>query len=142
MCPVGERPHGIDEIALRNRRGNVGRAGAGRIVPPEELAGLRIDARHALLQELDILLAAGRLGDGDRRVRRLVPARHGRFPNHVARLLVKRQERGLAAAGRADQRVAINERRFGVRPLAGLAAEIGLQILLPTHVAASRFQAD
>src|SRR5207244_8192800 len=101
----------VDVGIVRHRSWDVGRTTLGcLVVAPQEFAGLGLHAHEALIQKLDVLLEAANFDDYGRRKRGLIAARHGPPPNDVACLLVQRQQSGLAAPGRADEQLTVDER--------------------------------
>src|SRR5262249_28419535 len=105
------------------------------VVTPQKTPITSRDAHNAAAQELDILPDAADLGDHDRCVAGLVAARHFRLPANAAVLLVEGQQRGTRPARRADESLAINEHRFGIRPGAAVALELLFQVVPPDHLA-------
>src|SRR5690606_25247343 len=71
---------------------------------------------------------------------RFVAARNRRLPDDVARVLVEGDECRLASTRRADQPITIDQRRFGIRPVSRLTAEIRADVPLPADL--SRFKFD
>src|SRR5262249_26181939 len=149
---VGRR--GEDGVVRNDGRRAVGHPVGRLVIMPQQLAVLGIDAYHAARQELHVLLDAAERGDDDGGVARprvgwaaalalglaLQPLDRG-APARVAVLLVQPHERRRPAPGRADDAIAIDERRLGVGPPAGAALEVLLQVLLPDDVALGHAQA-
>ena len=94
------------------------------------------------MQKLNVLLHAANLDDDDRSVGGFIPSRRGAFPDDLARFFVQSRQRGFAAARRADERLAVNQRRFRVSPGAGLAGEVRAEIFLPARLARAGLKTD
>ena len=122
-----------------------------RVVPDEKLDETALEAlavvgRHAhqaAACERYVLLYARSVGDDDRSVSRPVVApaanlvlRHLSAPDLLARDLVQRDDKGVRSAGRAEEPIAVNERRFAIAPAAHhLAAEVVLEVFPPEELA-------
>ena len=130
----------VDVVAAADGHRDVRRPAACLSVAPQEPAGLGIDADHAFVEELHVLFAAGGLDDGGRSVSGGLAARHGGLPDDVAGLLVQRHQCGPCSARCGHEHVAIDQRRFGIGPGAGLSAEIAAQALAPEHLSGRCFQ--
>src|SRR5207248_9633575 len=114
----------VDCTLAGDRCRNVRRAALRRLaVDPQELPAPGAHTDRAVLEELDVLFDAACLHNDRGRIGGLAAARHGGLPDHAAGLLVQRHQRRLTPAGRADESVAVDERRLRVGPLAGLPAE-------------------
>lgn len=136
---------------MEDRRRAVGRRRGRGVVVPQQLAVPGRHADDAAVEELHVLLDPVHLGDGHRgvpggRVGPLLPLLglegDGRAPDLAAGLLVEGDQGGLRAAGGADEDVAVDQRRLGVGPAAGLTAVVAAEILLPDDGAIVRLQAD
>src|SRR5262249_38184056 len=136
---AGLGSHAEDAALMDDRRGDVGDAVGGLVRAPQEAAGLGFDADHAAAEELDVLADAADLADDDRSVRRGVAAGNGTLPARLAVGLVESDHGGLGAAGAADERGAVHERRLGVGPVPRDAAEVCAELLLPHDL---RLQAE
>src|SRR5205814_8401738 len=104
-------------------------------VTPQKLARLGLHTHQTLLQELNVLPDAAGLDDDRGGKSGLVAFRHRAFPNEFPRLLIESDYCSLAPAGSAHERVPVNQRRLRVGPLAGFAAEVRAEILLPAQLA-------
>ena len=127
-----------DEIVARhdgrNVRGAVGNPG----VAPQKLAGVRVNGHDAarLAEQRDIHRHLADLGLDGRGVASAARVLNLGPPNLLARFLVECDNRGLIAAGRADELVAIDKRRLAVAPARHhLAAEVVAEPLLPNRLA-------
>src|SRR6266480_549722 len=126
----------VDVTVAGERRRDVRAVTADRFpVTPQKPARLRLHPHETLLQELNVLLHAANLDEDGGSVGGFVAFRQRALPNDLTRALVQRDQRGRAAARRAQERVAVNQRRLGVRPVAGLAAEVSSEIFSPAHFA-------
>ena len=109
-------------IVADDRRGNVGHAVGDLVVAPQELAGVgrhadrpAADDRHVLAHTID-------LRGHDRRSSRPRPCRDRRSPASAhfqirsPVFLFERHHRGVFDAGRADDLVAVDQRRFTPPP--------------------------
>src|SRR5262249_46223414 len=114
---AGLRGHAEDTALMEDRRGDVGDAVGGLVVAPQEAAGLGFDADHAAAEELDVLADAADLADDNRSVGRSVAAGDGALPTRLAVGFVQSDHGGFGAAGAADERGAVHERRLGVGPV-------------------------
>ena len=119
-------------------RRDIRRTVGGAVVAPKKLARLRVEADDAVVQELDVLPAACGFDDDGRGVCRGVAAWDCGFPDRLAARLVERDYGRLGSAGSDDQRVAVDQRRLGVGPIAGQSAKIAAQTLAPELLAGSK----
>ena len=122
------------EISFHDRRGDHGRRLVDRI-GPEKFPRLGIDGEGPGSSGLDIDLPPINFGADDRRVAGAAIALHGAAPQRPARLLVEGDHRGLLAAGRAHEALAVDRHALAVAPRVALrAAKLRLEIdaiLLP-----------
>src|SRR5262249_44697987 len=100
------------------------------------------DADQSAAEKLDVLLDAADRGRDGRGIGGCVAARRRRLPNRRAVLFVEGNQGRLLAARRADQYVAVDQRRLGVGPDTGLAAEVGAETFLPAYFSLGGIQAN
>src|SRR5262249_38699409 len=126
---AGAVARGGEDVAVGvDRRRAVGGAIGRPVVTPQELAALG-QANHPAAEELDVLLLAVALRGHDRGILGAVALRHDALPDRLAALLVQGDEGGGAAAGRAQDAVAVDQRRLAVAPAAGRALEVLDEVL-------------
>src|SRR5437773_9662507 len=108
---AGARGRAVNVTVAGDRRGNIRAITADRLSEtPQKLARLRLHADQTFLKELNVLLDATRLDDDGGSKGGIVTFWQGAFPDHFAVFLVQSHQSGLAAAGRANERLAINQR--------------------------------
>src|SRR5205823_276161 len=73
--------------------------------------------------------------------RRVAP-RHPGLPDDLAGPLLEGDQRGFLAAWRDDHLVAVDQRRFAVRPRRHAPAEVAGEALAPDYLAVRHLQAD
>ena len=111
-------------------------------VAPEEFALVGRHPHHAAAEELDVLALTVHVGSHDGGIGRASPPGTRAFQIVSAVFLFERQQCRFLAAGRAEQLVAVDQRRFAVSPAAGLAAEVLDKVLAPALLAVGRLQTD
>lgn len=124
--------HGVSEC---DRGGAIGRTVCGTAVFPKDLAILRPHTNRAAAGELHVLPHAPYLHENRGGITRAIAPLPLRFPDHVARLLIERHQSGIAAAGRADQAVAVDQDRFTDSPLDVVSAEFIENVFAPLQLA-------
>jgi hypothetical protein len=92
-------------------------------------------------RELHVLPLPLEVEGDDRRVSRPGAAGHLALPDRLAGRLVEGHEGRVLTAGRADQPVAVHERRFAVTPHRGAAAKVARQAALPDDLAVPGLEA-
>src|SRR5205085_11890548 len=104
-------------------------------------AVVRLHAGHAMLGHLDVLVNAVHIRGDDRRIGGRVLHLFA-TPNRLATILVERDNGAVFAAGRTEDFVAIDQRRFAKTPDGHeLAAKILAETLLPDLAAVFGVQA-
>src|SRR5262249_37041024 len=133
---------GVEDVpVVEDGGGAVGVAGT-LVEPPEELAILGRDADQAFPEELHVLFYPAALGDDRRAVAGRAAVLHFGLPDDVAGLFVQGDDGGFRLAGARNESVALDQHRFGVGPNAGVAAEVGAEIFLPSDFAVGRVEAN